>query len=431
MNIAHFSTEDISGGAAKAAYRLHSALREQGRNSWMVVRNKKSDDDHVYQVQPLPSPLRHTMLNRLKERVPVLGEKTPRANYTYNFDLEPDINQRALFTILTADKPGSIDIICLHWVSRLLNARLIRRLYDHYQCPIVWTLADQDPLTGGCHYSFGCEGFTKECGCCPHLDSNDPNDHSHQTWLRKRRYFSGVPICLVAPTRWVMKRVRQSSLFGDHRVELIPYPIDTSIFRPFNQRVARDLLHLPFDKKILFFGATYLEDRRKGMKQLIEALNRLAEMVESENIIKSDDLFLLVAGLNSKWLMSQLPFAGKYTGHFNDEITLALAYQSADLFVCPSIEDAGPMMVPEAMLCGTPVAAFDGTGAPDLVETFKTGYLAAKADAHDLARGIYALLTSGSLEAMRTAAREVAAKTHAPSSAAARHAELYQSLLGR
>ncbi len=419
MNIAHFSTGDISGGAAKAAYRLHSALREQGHNSWMVVRNKRSEDDDVYQIPSPPSPLRHAIFKRVKERVPLLGEKTPRANYTYNFDLEPDINQQMLFTIL----PGPVDIIYLHWVSGLLNSRLIRELYDHYRRPIVWTLADQDPLTGGCHYSFGCEGFTKECGCCPQLDSNDPNDHSHQTWLRRRRRFSDIPICFVAPTRWVMNRVRQSSLFGDHKVELIPYPIDTSVFRPFDQRVARDLLRIPLDKKILFFGATYLEDRRKGMKQLIEALNKLADLIER------DDLFLLVAGLNGKWLMSQLPFAGKCVGHFNDDLTLALAYQSADVFVCPSIEDAGPMMIAEAMLCGTPVAAFDGTGAPDLVKTMETGYLAANADASDLARGIYALLTRDSQEAMRNAAREAAAKAHEPASVAARHAELYQSLI--
>jgi glycosyltransferase involved in cell wall biosynthesis len=378
-------------------------------------------------------------LKRLKERVPILGEKTPRANYTYNFDLEPDINQRTLFTILPGP-PDCVDIICLHWVSGLLNAQLIRKLYDHFRRPIVWTLADQDPLTGGCHYSFGCEGFTKECGCCPQLDSNDPNDHSHQTWLRRRRRLSGAPICFVAPTGWVMNRVRRSSLFGDHRVELIPYPIDTSVFRPFDQRAARDLLRLPLDKKILFFGATYLEDRRKGMKQLIEALNKLADLIESvpgavatgleaEDRIKRDDLFLLVAGLNGKWLMSQLPFAGKYVGHFNDDLTLALAYQSADVFVCPSIEDAGPMMIPEAMLCGTPVAAFDCTGAPDLVKTMKTGYLASNADASDLARGIYALLTSDSQQAVRGAAREAAAKAHDPVSVTARHAELYQSLI--
>jgi glycosyltransferase involved in cell wall biosynthesis len=201
-----------------------------------------------------------------------------------------------------------------------------------------------------------------------------------------------------------------------------------AVFRPLDQRVAREVMQLPPNKKILFFGATYLEDRRKGMKQLIEALAILVELIDAERKLKREDVFLLVAGLNAKSLMPQLPFAGKHAGHFNDDLTLALAYQAADVFVCPSIEDAGPMMIPEAMMCGAPVVAFDSTGAPDLVETMKTGYLAAAADAQDFARGIYALLTMESLSSMRREAARAAAKCHTPAVAADRHIELYQSL---
>jgi glycosyltransferase involved in cell wall biosynthesis len=446
MNIAHFSTEDINGGAAKAAYRLHSALRERGCDSWMVVRTRRSDDDDVYQVPPPPSPLGHAVWKRVKERIPIVGAKTPRATYTYNFDLDPDIDQRKLFPFSQLKGPqgpgkksartgdaatntNTVDILCLHWVSQFLNTKLVRRLYDHYQCPIVWILADQDPLTGGCHYSFECEGYTKECGRCPQLNSDDPNDRSHQTWRRRRQYLSGLPICFVAPTTWGVKRVQQSSLFGGHRVESIPYPIDTSIFRPFDRNAARDLLRLPADKKLLFFGASYLEDRRKGMAQLVDALRILAELIDSERRIEREEIFLLVAGRNARELMSKLPFAGTYAGHFNDDLTLALAYQAADVFVCPSIEDAGPMMIPESMLCGTPVAAFDGTGAPDLVKSMQTGYLAVNGDARDLARGIYALLISESPESLRRAAHNAATRSHAPALAAARHVDLYESLV--
>ncbi|HAK12692.1 MAG TPA: glycosyl transferase family 1, partial [Chitinophagaceae bacterium] len=46
----------------------------------------------------------------------------------------------------------------------------------------------------------------------------------------------------------------------------------------------------------------------------------------------------------------QLPFA-------NTEQALAKYYQLADLFISPSIEDAGPMMILESLPCGTPVIA--------------------------------------------------------------------------
>jgi glycosyltransferase involved in cell wall biosynthesis len=424
MKILHFSTEDITGGAARAAHRLHLALRDAGHQSQMIVRRKKSDDDDVRQSSPPPPRPWQSRFERWRQHIPGLRQPEIAANYTFNFDLKPQIDELSLF----ADHAQQPHIICLHWITGLLNSSLIGQLYDHYQCPLVWVMADQEPMTGGCHYSFGCDGFKNECGRCPQLDSTDKNDLTHITWRRKKRYLAKVPICFIAPTSWGVDRIRESSLFRDHRVELIPYPVDTSLFRPVDQNIARDLLHLPSDKKIIFIGATYLEDRRKGMKQLSESLVNLAEQVDAGDEITREDIFLLVAGLNGKNVMAESPFAGKYAGHFNDELTLALAYQAADIFLCPSIEDAGPMMIPEAMLCGTPVAAFAIGGAPDLIETMKNGYLAKPADTADLARGVYALLTSASLPTMRGAAREAAERAHTPALVAQRHIELYGEL---
>lgn len=417
MRILHFSTDDITGGAAKAAYRLHSALRLTGHESQMIVLRKKSEDDSVIQAPPpMPKPWA-SRFERLRQRIPGLKQQSSTANYTFNFDLEPKINLQALLEIFHP----SPDVICLHWINGLLNVRAIRKLYDHFQCPIVWVMADQEPMTGGCHYSFGCEGFMRECGNCPQLDPSYAHDFSHKLWESKKLLLMDLPICFVAPTNWGERKLRLSSLFRNHRCEQIPYPIDPQTFRPFDKKTARDLFHLPQDKKIIFFGATYLEDRRKGMPQLLDALNALA--------MNGDDVFLLVAGLNGKQLMNKLPFDGKYVGQLNDDLTLALAYQAADIFLCPSIEDAGPMMIPESMMCGTPVVAFNAGGAPDLIENLKTGYLANFADPNDLANGIHWLLGSDNGQAIRIAANTVAKGKHSPQMVAMQFCNLFKSLL--
>lgn len=424
MKILHFSTDDITGGAAKAAHRLHTALRATGQQSRMIVLRKKSDDEDVWRIPPpLPRPWQ-SRFERLRNRIPALRQEKPVANYTFNFDQTPAVNLPGVF----AQHAPPVDIILLHWINGLLDTRAIRQLYDYYRCPLIWVMADQEPMTGGCHYSFGCDGFTKQCGACPQLDSQRPDDHSRRTWQRKRQYLSELPICFIAPTGWGLARIKQSSLFSRQRAELIPYAIDVQTFRPFAQHIARDLLQLPADKKIIFCGATYLEDRRKGMAQLIAALTRLAELSEAGGALSRADIFLLVAGLNGKELMAGLPLAAKYVGHLNDDLTLALAYQAADIFLCPSIEDAGPMMIPEAMCCGTPVVAFNVGGAPDLIEPMKTGYLAELPDADDLARGAYAVLTNENLSAMRVAAREAALRAHAPELVAQRYLQLCASL---
>ena len=428
MLIWHFSTDDIIGGAAVAAFRLNQALNDAGQRSQMIVRYKKSEDDGVLQLPPLPPRPWQSRFNRLKNRIPGLKPREIKADYTFNLDRPPEVDLQNLFDQTQA----SPDVICLHWTNGLLDARSIRRIYDHFRCPVVWVIHDLEPFTGGCHYSFGCDGFTKTCGSCPRLGSNDPRDHSHQTWRRKREYLASLPICFVAPTSWGEARVRQSLLFRHTRVERIPLPMDTRIFRPFDQRTAREVLQLPPDKKIILFGATYLEDRRKGIDHLIEAFDLLTPLISNRRTIQSDrrpeEIFLLAVGQDGGRLMPKLPFAGRYLGHVSDELMMALAYQAADIFVCPSIEDSGPMMISEAMLCETPVVAFNTGVAPDVIEHRVNGYLARYRDISDLAEGMRTLLTNDDPMTMRASARSSAERLHVPRSVAERHIELYQSL---
>ena len=64
---------------------------------------------------------------------------------------------------------------------------------------------------------------------------------------------------------------------------------------------------------------------------------------------------------------------------------LAQAYAAADLYVSPSVEDSGPMMINEAVMSGTPVIAFDVGVAIDLIEPGATGVIASRRNADALA----------------------------------------------
>lgn len=424
VNMLHFSTGDVDSGAAKASYRLHSALRSAGVTSKMIVRHKMSNDDDVQGVLPISRWQSRT--RRVKSRIPIFEESLTRLPYWFNYDIEPDVDT----TILFSRSPDAVDVICLHDLTGLLNVKGIKRLHDYYHCPIIWLLMDQEPVTGGCHYSWDCSGFTKQCGCCPVLQSTREHDRSRTVWLRKHEYLQHLPITLVAASDWVADRIRESSLFGDHPVAHIPAALDTSIFRPFDQQVARDLLQLPSDKKIIFFGSSLLNEPRKGMSYLVEALKELSVRTSHSNsAVRDEDIFLLVAGTQSRDVAQSLPFERKQVGYLRDDVTLALAYQAADLFVCPSIQDAGPMMIAESMLCGTPVVAFNAGGAPGWITSMETGYIASYKDSSDLAHGLYVLLSRESLIKMRLAAREAAVQRHEPSVVAAQYIALCRSLM--
>lgn len=426
MNILHFSTQDLFGGAAKAAYRLHVALRDQGHDSTMIVCYKQSQDKDVESVTHVPLSRWQSRLGRVINHVPGLRKTLPTTGYhTFNFDIEKPIDLGS-----TLNRRGPVDIICLHWITGFLTVSNIREIYDHFRCPLVLLLMDQEPLTGGCHYSFDCEGYTRQCGNCPQLSPNHPNDHSHIVWLRKYKLLKGLPITLIAANSWAAERIGRSSLFGDHPVSRIPVPIDSKIFRPMEQTVARDILQIPQDKKILFFGAYGLDDVRKGMSYLYEALHQLAAMtIDKNNELHKENIFLLIAGGASSSVLKSLPFDGKELGLINEDLVLALAYQAADAFVCPSVEDGGPVMVSESLLCGTPVVAFKSGIAPDLVKNMKNGYIAKYKDSIDLAKGIHAVLSASDSATMRASCREVAVKEHEPKLVAQRYETLFASLV--
>ena len=186
-------------------------------------------------------------------------------------------------------------------------------------------------------------------------------------------------------------------------------------------QIAREILHLPASSRLLLAGASYLDDPRKGVRELVKALHEL-------NRNEDGDIRLLLVGLNGHQLIRELPLPVHYLGEVADPLMMALVYQSADIFLCPSLADSGPMMIPEAMLCGTPVVAFPTGGAPDWIDHEVNGYLASFGDVTDFARGVERLLGMDR-EIVSRAARQTVAPVHDPDLVARQHLQLYQELL--
>ena len=81
-------------------------------------------------------------------------------------------------------------------------------------------------------------------------------------------------------------------------------------------------------------------------------------------------------------------FAGKQTGK-----ALADHYRSADVFVFPSRTDTFGMVMPEALACGLPIAAYNVTGPRDIITAPHLGYLD-----EDLGKAARTALTNGTAE---------------------------------
>jgi glycosyltransferase involved in cell wall biosynthesis len=358
---------DINGGAARAAYRIHQALRQQGVDSTMQVDSSTSGDWTV-----------HSPRNKL-------GKLTVQARSHIGGILSkmlrtsnPIIHSPAILPSGRVKQlnESSADVLHMHWINgEMLSISDVGRLDK----PTVWTLHDMWAFCGAEHYTEEFrwrDGYHK--GNRPVYESGF--DLNRWTWNRKQRAWS-KPVHIVTPSHWLADCVQQSALMRNWPVSVVHNAIDTSRWQPIDQALARQLLHLPTDIPLLLFGAMGgSNDPRKGADLLFSALDLLHE--------KFEDMELVVFGQLPPKKPPVQDLRIHYTGHLHDDVSLQLLYSAVDALVIPSRQDNLPNTGVESLACGTPVIAFDTCGLPDIVEHRQTGYLSKAFDIYDLAEGI-------------------------------------------
>lgn len=400
MNILHLSTYDY-GGAGKAAYRLHENFISAGYNSKMAVRFKNTKDPNVIK---LNSSSNINKITHIFKKIAVKLFTEQRYYFQLNGGLTcSDIYK---FYLNINFKP---DIIIAHWISNYLSIENLHQISNISNAPIIWYLMDMAPLTGGCHYAWECDNYCRQCGNCPALHSNNAIDISYKNWFNKSIFINKMNISIVSASSWAYQQSQNSALFKNANKRNILIGIDSEIFKPINREVARKKLKLPLNSKIIYFGAQSLKIKRKGLLYLINALTILFE----ENNEHKRDILIVSSGekFDHNKLLTKT-FKHMHLGFLNNDKILATAYQSADLFVCPSIEDSGPMMINEAIMCGTPVVSFEMGSALDFVHNGKTGYRAILKDSNDLSKGIRFILNLNDSDAakMSKECREIGMK---------------------
>lgn len=410
MRVLHLSAGELSRGASRGALWLHRALLKRGLDSQFLSSDPDPSDPGVTAVRPgRLGRLQLTALRQL-DRLPLRA---------YRFDRCGTLSPGWVGLPIQA-MPGyrQADLIHLHWINDgLLDLASLGRCSK----PIVWTVRDLWPTTGLCHYPQGCERQAAGCGRCPLLPAPrwpwpDPSRRGH---ARKRRRLALAPITYVGISPWVARELRTSPITSGRPVEMIWNCIDTNAFRPLPRREARRALGLdpaggPY---LLAEWRSPRSEPWKGFQHLLAILPRLRAL----------GITLLVFGRRPADLRRLGGAPGLIDlGRINDDERLRRIYAAADVFVCPTLQEAFGKTMAEAMACGTPVAAFNSSAPADLVEPGLTGQLAAAGDSDALLEAIVHLLPQADHCAGHCAER--ARRRFSETGAASAYTDLYERL---
>ncbi len=391
--VRHWNSLDF-GGAYNGLLSVHRALREAGVDSRIQVRRQPvTQDPSIDQLPPLP--VRLPAYQTLARKFLVSGASLSTMLRKRGKPAHPRLKTSGFAdSFLGLPTPPHADalapdyILHLHWVIGMVD-------YPSFfpglpaNKPLVWTLHDYAPATGGCHYTAGCSHFTRGCGNCHYQPRPSPRDASAVNFRLRQKALSHLEnLHIVGNSDDVTNQARRSPLFAKARsFQTIYYSTDLETFSPRSREAVRAELGIPREALAISFGAVEETEWRKGGDLLDQAL---AHLVENPGDLPRE-IYLLSFGTGEPSRTTRHGRLQHWHYGYLNPAELSNIYNASDIVVMPSREEAFGQVAMEGMACGVPVVAFRVGGVPDFVLPGENGFLAEPEDISSLAEALRAL----------------------------------------
>lgn len=213
-------------------------------------------------------------------------------------------------------------------------------------------------------------------------------------------------------SRWLAEEVE--TLYPGSKPMIAPMPVATDIFSPGEGREKG---------RILFVGRL---NSQKGLEHLLTALPDIGSATQLDIVGDGPSRSALKGIAAERGVASRVRWHGQLK-----QPELAALYRKASALVVPSTDEGLGMVAIEALLCETPVVAFDSGGLRDIVQHDSTGLLVTPGDRKALASGVESLLANdGRGRDLGKAGRLYALSTFAPESSARKYADIYRKIAG-
>jgi glycosyltransferase involved in cell wall biosynthesis len=209
-----------------------------------------------------------------------------------------------------------------------------------------------------------------------------------------------------------LKEETEALIPGVHPT-VAPMPVDTARFVPGGARDA---------KRLLFVGRLTVQ---KGLEHLLHALAAMKTQASLDIVGDGPSRSSLEDLAQQLGVAPRIRWYGQLS-----HADLPQLYQRATAVVVPSIDEGLGLVAVEALLCETPVVAFDSGGLRDVIQHDRTGLLVKAGDRAALAGTLDDLLTRDGRGAdLGRAGRLYALSAFAPESVARRYAGIYRQVL--
>lgn len=373
--------------AGTVAMNFYMALKKAGYDVDFLTKCKVKghpEFDYIYDLTHWPNYIKYLLEKRSFRRSTAKRKAIPQiGNHVFDYGYEDDAPVPVELILNHIRK--QYDVVYIVFWSQFISYSTIEAIYNKLHCQIHLRCVDNQPVTGGCHFIGDCQRIMEGCGFCPGLKEGGADDFTRYNVEYRKRVLSVVRPVIYGNTH-MQNIYRNTYLLSDYeRLETVYPLVDNKHFHVIDKEEARRLLNIPADKKfIMFFGSTILTEERKGMKYLLKALDIVYDTLQPE---QRQEVLIVIAGRRVKEIKQYIQFEALDAGFVSLE-QLPLYYSMANAYLSPSVDDAGPSMVNQALSCGTPVVAFDIGTALDMIQGHNTGYCAALRDANDFAKGI-------------------------------------------
>jgi len=370
--ILHITNNDYDG-AGLAVSRLHNSMLKIGIKSCVLVAIKKNENLGIHQLG-YSEPKKKFLIDLLTFKIffnlidkVFLSIYKPKSLFNFNYG-NSRFNQIKNYI-------EDYDVIVLYSIQAMLVPSDIVKIHNQYNKKIIFRPLDMEPLTGGCHFNYDCMGWKENCESCPQIGMQSRKDISSKILKEKIDNYKDIPIHWIACNSYINDRIKSSQISSSkHQFSTVFLGVHKDRYNFMSTFDARIILRLPQNKKIILFGCSDFMDRRKGAILLKETLQKYFSKKEAL------DLCLVTFGETNGFTFDNIDIDWIHLGTLSTNYQMNALYQSADLFVNPSLDDLGPVIMIEAFVNKLPIVSFDIGIAKDIIINGVNGNIAKNFD---------------------------------------------------